>query len=480
MAIYPSKDADRETEGGASCVSAGSAPVGGRILRVAAESPFDDAGFAPGCYVVSVDGEPVRDVIDWRWLSADDEITVGYVDLDGDEGEVELFRDEGQDWGVEFDGAVFDGVRRCRNACTFCFMRQLPSGMRPSLYLRDDDFRLSFLSGTFVTFTNLSADDEARIVAQRISPLRFSLQAVSSDVRERIIGKHAAHGLAAAERLLDAGIEMHAQIVLVPGENDCRELSRSLAWAYARPGVLSVGIVPLGFSRHQSLFDKSFDDPADALAVIEQVRPFQERAMAERGHAWAYAADEFYRNAYGTRMLDELPDAAFYGDFGMFEDGIGIIRTYVDDWASACCSGLVDRAASVLESSHAVARMIVGGAMEPFLSQLVDASPLAGLLKPLVVDNRFFGGNVNVTGLLVGQDVASAVAAEATLESDAGGVARDQLFVIPRVVLNDDGLLLDGAAMEDVSMRAGRPVHVVSCNPTEYLKEICALLGRPC
>ena len=166
MSQYPSKDIERGAEG--------RALAGARIVRVAPGSPADDVGFEPGCFLTSVDGQPLRDVIDWRWLSSGDEIEVGYVDLDGDVGTVGLWREPGEDWGFEFDGLVFDGVKQCRNACTFCFMHQLPRGMRRSLYLRDDDFRLSFLVGTFVTLTNLTAADEARIVEQRISPLRVS------------------------------------------------------------------------------------------------------------------------------------------------------------------------------------------------------------------------------------------------------------------------------------------------------------------
>ena len=167
MAVYPSKDIDREAAGNARAAGSRARkklPPRAEIAFVAPESPADDAGFEPGCFITTVDGEPVRDLIDWRWLSAEDEITVGYIDLDGEAGEVDLFRDEGEDWGFEFDGVVFDGVKQCRNACIFCFMRQLPDDMRASLTLRDDDFRLSFLAGTFVTFTNLSAEDEARII----------------------------------------------------------------------------------------------------------------------------------------------------------------------------------------------------------------------------------------------------------------------------------------------------------------------------
>ena len=224
MATYPGKDIEREASC-ASCAACGQTTLApaeaaaaawegpaARIVAVEPESPADDAGFMPGCYLTTVDGEPLRDIIDWRWLAADDVMELGYVDLDGDEGVVELEREEGEDWGFEFEGVVFDGVRQCRNACTFCFMRQLPDGVRPSLVLRDDDFRLSFLSGTFVTLTNLKPEDEARIIEQHISPLRVSLHASEPELRRRMIGKHAQHGIDVLERLLEAGIDVFTTV----------------------------------------------------------------------------------------------------------------------------------------------------------------------------------------------------------------------------------------------------------------------------
>ena len=558
---------------------------GGPVAPIAAvepESPADDAGFAPGCYLTSVDGHPLRDIIDWRWLASDDVITVGYIDLDGEAGEVELVREEGESWGFEFDGVLFDRVKLCRNACVFCFMRQLPDEVRPSLVLRDDDFRLSFLSGTFVTLTNLKPEDEARIVGQQISPLRVSLHASEPDLRRAMIGKHAQHGLDALDRLLAAGIQVHAQIVLMPGVNDGVHLQKTLEWAWARPGIEGVGIVPLGFTKHQTALHESFTTPEAALAVIRAIEPFQARARAERGGPWVYAADEFYVNAFGAETPAHIPPASDYGDYDMFEDGIGIVRSYVDEFAEARETGLAARAATALAEHDLTARYVVGEAMQPFLDAMIAASPLAARLQPLTVRNDYFGGNVNVTGLLCGCDIARAVrtacekgmisvgasfrspwvasptelsqsADEAATEGDqevaptnsvpathpapseaqdgsaseeqgsdsgcssrvssasnGGGAPRSagcarvqpesalgpvagtvratsharisgpaaELFLIPRVILNDDGLTLDDMTVQDIEKAAGADVHVVSCNPLDYLPEIIALAER--
>lgn len=456
MTAYPTKDA--------------SLPQGKGALIAAVEpgSPAWDAGFEPGCRLTSVDGRPLRDLIDWRWLSADDAISVGYVDLDGDSGEVLLERDEGQPWGFSFEGAVFDGIRQCRNACTFCFMRQLPAGMRPSLTLRDDDYRLSFLSGTFVTLTNLGPEDERRIVEQRISPLRVSLHASNPAVRRALMGKHAQHGLDALERLLSAGIQAHTQIVLVPGANDGAALRETLGWAWGRPGILDVGIVPLGYTCHQDAFDHSFNDPAAAQEVLDDIVPFQRRGRAERGTPWVFAADEFYRNAFGERVLDNLPPASDYGDFSMFEDGIGILRSCADDWARACDDGVAAECARALSQAGARAFYVAGEALRETFPRLVAGSPLAGLFAPLLVENRFFGGNVDVTGLLTGADVARALS--------GGRVAQGRvLALLPQAMFNDNGLTLDGWTLEDVRSAAKCPVSVVSCIPTEYLRETAEL-----
>ncbi|MEG0070886.1 MAG: DUF512 domain-containing protein [Raoultibacter sp.] len=435
------------------------------IVDVAQGSPADDAGFSAGCVLLAVNGKPLRDIIDWRWLSAEEFIEVSYIDTDGDRGVVCLERDFGEDWGFSFEGAIFDSLKLCRNACTFCFMRQLPDDVRSSLVLRDDDFRLSFLQGTFVTLTNLTEEDEARIIEQHISPLRVSLHAVTPEVRRGLIGKHAAHGIAACERLLEAGIEMHAQIVLLPGINDGEELNHTLTWAYRYPGIVNIGIVPVGFTKHQTTFSKSFNDVSDARAVVECIGAFQDRAQAERGCAWVYAADEFYRNAYPRDLLDHVPPTRHYGDFSMFEDGIGIIRSFIDDWNRS--SDLIAETACALGRTATRIHFVIGYAQREFFIPLIEASPLKGKIIPFPVKNDYFGGNVDVTGLLCGCDIAAAL-------HDASSEITHA--VIPEVVFNDDNMTLDDMTLTDIIRGSSVPISVVSCNPSEFLKDVNSLM----
>ena len=299
---------------------------------------------------------------------------------------------------------------------------------------------------------------------------RAGIARVEPELRRRMIGKHAAHGLAALDRLLAAGIEAHAQIVLMPGVNDGEALRETLEWAWERPGINGVGIVPLGFTKHQTALHESFTTPKAARGVIDVIAPFQQRARAERGGPWVFAADEFYVNAFGADTPARIPPASDYGDYDMFEDGIGIVRSYVDEFDEACESGLAARAAEVLAARDLTARYIVGEAMQPFLDAMIANSPLAGRLVPLTVRNDYFGGNVNVTGLLTASDIAPAI--KATSEEEEG---THQLFLLPSVIFNDNGVTLDDMTVQDIENAAGAPVSVVSCNPFDYLPEIIKL-----
>ncbi len=432
---------------------------GARVIAVAPESPADDAGIEPGMRVLSVDGAPLADMIDWLWEASD--ATCALEVLDERDGLIDtayLERLPGEDWGIEFDGAVFDGMRTCVNACTFCFMRMLPPHMRGTLYIRDDDYRLSFLQGNFVTLTNLSDEDVERIITHRLSPMNVSLHAVSPDVRRRLMGRNAARGMEVLERLIAADIEIHAQIVLVPGENDGEELDRTLAWCAERTQVTSLGIVPLGYTRFQERFTASYsDDPARARAVIEQVRPYQERARAERGRTVFQLADEFYLDA-GL----PVPEASTYDGYPQYYDGIGMIRSYLDE-ASELRSAEAARIAGVRERLHAAGMELVvlsGVAAAPTIERFVGEDGLAGRVLP--IENDYFGGNVDVTGLICACDIL------AQLPGDLTRV----MLIVPDVIFNADGVTLDGYhRMRLVGELEGRgaTVAVSSTMPSDLL-----------
>ena len=442
-------------------------PMGGVVTAVREGSPADDAGVLPGMVVTRVEGAPLTDMVTWLWEADGDEVRLEVFDpRDATATDCVLERLPGEDWGISFDGAVFDGMRTCRNACVFCFMGMLPPHMRRSLYIRDDDYRLSFLEGNFVTLTNLTDDDVDRIVTCRLSPMNVSLHAVSPAVRRRLMGRNADRGLEVLERLVAADIEIHAQIVLCPDLNDGDELDRTLAWCEARPQVTSLGIVPLGYTRFSRHFDRSFsDDPARARRVIDQVKPYQERARDRYGRTCFQLSDEFYLDA-GI----DVPAAEHYDGYPQFYDGIGMIRSYLDetDEVLRSSSATLDAVRDALERRGLRLSVVSGMAAAPTVERFVEE--LAPAARVIAIENRFFGGNVDVTGLICGCDLLEQV----------GDDLRDVMLILPDVMFNSDGMTLDGYHQQDLLRTLadrGARVLISSTQPAALLDALSDELG---
>lgn len=427
---------------------------GGSVASVETNSPAERGGVVVGDVVLTADGVELLDVIDWHWFADEDTVELEVVSQDGTVRDVLLERESGESWGIGFSSALFDDVHVCKNACTFCFMSMLPKGMRSPLYLRDDDYRLSFLQGNFVTLTNLAAADVARIIEQHLAPLHVSVHAWNDDVRRSLIGRNHARGKAALVTLLEAGIDVHAQVVLVPDANDGAVLLDTLEALLAYDGVRSVGVVPLGFTKFQTRYEKSFDAAQDAARVIDDV----EEWLAGRPSSDAprvQLADEFYLSAGRA-----LPSAESYGGFPQYEDGIGMVRSFIDD-AYAGSDDLRSAVAALSSSARAV--FVTGRYFAPVLDRVLgDVADSVGVLA---VDNRYFGGNVGVAGLLTAEDVLREVA-----EADP----RATVF-LPSVMLNADGLTLDGWDLARMRAESGRDLRVVSCSFDGVLSALASL-----
>lgn len=433
---------------------------GALVVSVAPESPADDLGIVPGMRIMSVNGKPLTDMIVWLWETDGEEAEITVHDpRDGATETAVIERFAGEDWGVEFDGAVFDGMRTCVNACLFCFMNMLPKESRSSLSIRDDDYRLSFLQGNFVTLTNMSDAEVDDVITKMLSPMNVSLHAVTPDVRRRLIGRNAARGMEVLERLLDAGIEVHAQIVLCPGLNDGEELRATLDYVEARPGITSLAIVPLGFTKHQKRFTTSYSDDVDASrAVVELISPYQERARETRGHTVFQLGDEFYVDA-----KIEVPPAESYDGFPQFYDGIGMLRSFLDDIECIRSDAAAELAAarSALQDLDATALLVCGLAARGVFSLLCKAIG-EDVAAPFAIENRYFGGNVNVTGLTCACDLLDQLPLDLTA----------RLVVLPDVMFNYDSVTLDGAARDDIVselMRRGARVAVSTPAPRQIL-----------
>ena len=408
------------------------------IKDIEEESPAWCIGLEPGMALTHVNGVPLRDMIEWQWQADDFE-----VEITTDEGDVAIMeREFGEDWGITFTDCIFDGIAVCRNNCSFCFMRMLPDNMRPALTLRDDDYRLSFLQGNFVTLTNVAQEDCERIVDQNVSPLHMSLHAISPEVRRELMGRNAQHGIDVAERLLEAGIEMHTQLVVVPGVNDGEELRRTLEWIEEHPGILSCAIVPLGYTRYQDRFAHSFNsDPAAAARLIADVEPYQEKARRETGNTRYQLSDEFYLAA-GCNF----PPAEHYDGFPQYYDGIGMARVFLDTWDKvkdqlALAATDFERGAVTIVTGEAFGKILAPLAREVFGDEE---------LRVLSVPNRFFGGNVDVAGLLTGADMVDAIN-----EEQPSGVV-----LIPAITFNASALTLDDMTLADLKSQTGADIRL--------------------
>ena len=440
--------------------------LGAWVATVEEGSPAWEAGIEPGMRIERVNGVVPRDLIDWRWEADGAVCELEVFDpSDGTTAACELWREPGQDWGVDFADVLFDGIRTCVNACQFCFMAMLPPEARASLTLRDDDYRLSFLQGNFVTLTNVTDEEADRIVTCGLSPMNVSIHAITPEVRRALIGRRADRGIEVLERLLAGGVEVHAQIVLCPGVNDGAELAATLDWVEARTGITSLAVVPLGYTKHSRRFSRSYsDDPEAARAVVRTIEPYQRRARESLGITRFQLSDEFYVCA-GL----EVPPAAAYDGYPQFYDGIGMLRSFLDEAALVARERTTDlrRIDATLAERRLCAHLVCGEAAAGTIDVLCRALSPSGRVRTRTVRNDYFGGNVNVTGLIVACDLL------AQLPEDLVGT----VVVLPEVMFNFDRVTLDGTGQEDILRELGGRGALVTVSVPSPGAYVDALLG---
>ncbi|MCD6520593.1 MAG: DUF512 domain-containing protein [Anaerolineae bacterium] len=418
-------------------------PRGGLISRVRPGSIGEEIGLEPGDILLAINGHPLRDIIDYRYYSAE-EFLLLEVERNGKLYRVEIERDYDEDLGLEFAEPLFDGLRQCENHCPFCFVQQMPRGMRRSLYVRDDDYRYSFLLGNFITLTNLNEDDWRRIEEQHLSPLYVSIHATDPLVRQRMLGNpKAGRILDQLGRLKEMGIHVHGQIVVVPGVNDGEVLAKSIKELLSLwPSLQSLALVPVGITRfHRAGIRRpTAEEAAQVLALTESYRPL---VREHTGRTWLYPADEFYLLAGRA-----IPATEFYDD-AQFENGVGLVRALLDDWArlrSKLC---------IQEVSSGPISFCCGQLIAPLLKKMAaEFQERTGIrVKVWEIENRFFGQEVTVSGLLTGQDV---------LRSLAGKPLGERLF-LPRAMFDAQArFTLDDWEIDGLAQALGVPVYLVS------------------
>jgi len=416
------------------------------ILAVEPGSVAERAGLRPGDRIVSLNGETLRDVIDLRFHAADEELEF-VIDRDAAARprRITIERAPGEALGIDTEEMK---ARVCGNKCVFCFIDQMPEGRRRGLYVRDEDYRFSFLHGNYVTLTNLRPAEFDRIIEQALSPLYVSVHATDVQVRARLLGIDdltVADVMPKLRRLTAGGIRVHAQVVLCPGWNDEAVLDDTAATlAELHPGVQSIAVVPLGLTRHRvGLPELAPVTPDFARTVIVQVESLGRRFREKLGHPFIYLADEWFFLT-GTA----LPSAAYYQDFPQLEDGVGLARRLIDRLAEGGADlPIVDW----VRGRHAT---VVTGVMA---APLIAAELVQGLLARharavdlVVVENEFLGSGITVSGLLAGEDIRRAV-----LARGAGDVV-----CLPPSCVNGRSLFLDDLALDALTAAVGVPVHV--------------------
>ena len=451
----------------------------GTVLAVSPGSLAMELGIEPGDRVLGVNGSPLVDALDFQFQAQSERVVID-VDREGSILRYDLELEGDEFWGVTFEDPTFDGVRVCENACPFCFIKQIPKGMRRSLYVMDDDFRYSMLYGSFVTLTNLSEEDWQRIEEQHISPMHVSVHATNPDLRVQLVGNPKAgkimEDLARLER---AGIDFHCQLVLVPGVNDGEEMDRSLRdLSTFGERLKSIAGVPVGLSKHgqerqskqmrlsrtcmrrlpganQEAIRVRRYEPDEAARVIDQAEIWQERFRQERGDTFYHLGDEFY-----LMTGREVPDAGHYAGFPQVEDGIGITRFFLEEmeqYLRRARPGVLRGTAGTIACGTLVAPTMAK-AMERFNAYTGSHLTVRG------IDNNYLGTEINVSGLLSGADL---------IEQLKGEPADGPVFVTRKMISDRTGTLLDDMRIENVASELTRAIH-----PAEKMGEVAAFLRQ--
>ena len=407
-----------------------------RVSRIDQNSIADALGIMPGTELLTVNGRPLADFLDWEFLTADEELAIEARQPDGEEVIYELERLDGEPLGISLEPPT---VRRCANRCEFCFIEGLPEGLRKPLYIRDDDYRLSFAYGNFATLSNVKERDIARILEYRLSPLYVSVHATNHEARKVLLNNNRVPDIKAQlARLAEGGIQFHCQMVVVPGLNDEEILEESLSdlWNMG-DAVLSAAVVPVGLTQFSHLYTGKTMNAETAAVILQQVEKWGQKGLRERGETWVYGSDELYMLA-GR----ELPPPAHYGEFAQIENGVGAVTSL----RMRVAAGLP----RVVRRDGQRIGVLTGLAMAPLMQPLMDklAAVSGASFELIVAENSLFGPTITTAGLLVGKDILDSLSRRHDLD----------FALIPAETVNEDGVFLDDHTLERVREMLPMPI----------------------
>ena len=415
----------------------------GHLIQAVEEGGIaEEMGIEPGDRLLEINGETVEDIFDYQYMIEEEYVEVLIAKPSGEEWLLEIDKDYEEDLGVTFDNGLMDDYRSCTNKCIFCFIDQMPKGMRETLYFKDDDSRLSFLQGNYVTLTNMSEKDVDRIIKYHLSPINISFQTTNPELRCRMLhNRFAGESLKKVDRFYEAGIQMNGQIVLCKGFNDGEELERSIRdLTKSLPHLQSVSVVPVGLSRfREGLEPLEPFTREDARRVLEQIHRWQEKLYPEYGLHFVHASDEWYILAG-----EELPREESYDGYLQLENGVGMIRLMLEEFEDALAR---------LEEPHALENRILKGTYSsvtgqiayPYIRRMADRLmerfPEVKI-QVFPIRNDFFGERITVTGLLTGQDIIAQLKGR-----DLGEI----LYLPENILRSGERVLLDDITVEDLA-----------------------------
>ncbi len=415
-----------------------------RISAVDKGSIAEELGITAGDCLLTINGEPIEDIIDYESLATNERLILLLENESGEAYEAEVEKDAYEPLGLNFETSLMSKLRPCKNHCVFCFIDQLPKGGRETLYVKDDDWRLSLIMGNYITLTNVSDEEFERILKRHVSPLYISVHASDGEIRKRMMNNPTADKLMARlARLKDEGLQFDAQIVLCPGLNDGEVLQKTLNDLYAlRPAARSVAVVPVGLTKfREKLYPLRPLTKEEAAAAVDMIEALSSACRAEDGESFAYASDEMYILA-GR----ELPPAALYDDYAQLENGVGLLRYFEEGFLE------------VLAEKKPLARPLVfdsasGVSAAPFMQRLFNKLLPYGIeIKVHPIINRYFGESVSVSGLITGEDLSAQLCGE--LQGEA--------LLLPSTMMRErDTTFLDGTTFAELEGRLHTKIHVM-------------------
>ena len=430
------------------------------IDSVVKGSPADKSKIKAGDTLVSIDGNEIMDVLDYRFYQNNSRLTLEYINSKGKIKRSKIKKSEYDELGLCFPTYLMDEKRSCRNKCIFCFIDQLPKGLRETLYFKDDDSRLSFLFGNYITLTNITEHEIERIINMHISPINISVHTTNPELRVKMMSnKNAGKVLEIMNRFNEAGIKINCQMVLVPGYNDGAELERTLKDLTALQNAECIAAVPVGLTGHrEGLAELKPFDKDTAKAVIDIIDRFGDECTQKYGDRRVYAADEFYILAE-----QKLPEAGFYGDFLQLENGVGLVPLMLDETRKA-----TEECDYKLENKRIIT-IATGEAAYPFISQMVDKMQIKWdnlECRVKCIKNNFFGGKITVAGLVTATDI----------EQQLKGIDLGDELLIPSVMLRDGGdMFLDSVTLEELSNRLNIKITPVNNDGYEFVDAVLGI-----